>query len=607
MLEPRATRPSVVLLSLMLLGVGSPGALSNPATELIGLWEAKRDFGPEVRGTLTLMRRDAGWEAEIAGHTVSAREQGGSIGFEIAGGRGEFHGRMEPKSHEIKGHWIQPPTVNSGAKHASPVALKPYGKNRWHGEVVPLEDEFTLYLVVSAKDDGSVGAFLRNPNRNVGVFLNVDRLERNGDAVKLIGRFFRNANESVLAEGTYRPDDERLSIYLPSRGGTYDFNRIDGDSASSFYARGKNPGPYRYVPPSVEDDGWPTGTLEEVGISIEPIRKLIETIIYLPAKSVHDPYVHGFLIARHGRLVLEEYFHGFHRGKPHDTRSASKSLTSALVGAAIQSGAPFNVSSPVYRIIYGDSLQADIDRRKRKMTVEHLLTMSSGFDCDDSDPSSPGNEDVMQEQTRDPDWYHFTLTLPMVREPGEKAVYCSANPHLLGAVLSAATRQPLPELFQRLIAEPLQIRRYHLNLTPTGHAYMGGGISWLPRDFMKLGQVMLDDGMWNGRRVVSKEWSSRATATVVELRRRQYGYLWWGIDYPYEDGKVRAFFAGGNGGQVVMGIPELDLVVTFYAGNYSDPVLFKIQEEFVPKYILPAVARDERRGFKRSSRPGSLN
>ena len=580
------------LLSAMLV-LPTHAEVPVSAGELAGLWGAKRNFGPEVRGTLTLLKRDGNWSAEIAGHSVSARVADGEITFEIPGGRGAFRGRLEKSGGPIEGHWTQPPIMHNGLAHASPVALEPDGKDRWRGEVVPLDDEFTFYLVAKAREDGSLGAFLRNPDRNLGVFLNVDRLERDGETIKLIGRFFRNTNEIVLAQGTYDGNWDRLSLYIPNRGGTYGFVRLDDDVASAFYARGKNPRPYRYQPPSAEDDGWPTASLEDVGISIEPIKELIETLIDAPAETVHSLYVHGFLIARHGKLVLEEYFHGFHRDKPHDTRSASKSLTSTLVGAAIQDGARLSVSSSVYDVIYGDDLPEDIDPRKRRMTVEHLMTMSAGFDCDDRDPSSPGNEDVMQGQTEEPDWYKYTLKLPMVREPGDMAVYCSANMNLLGAVLTAATGRSLPELFQDLIAEPLQIERYHLNLTPTGDAYMGGGIYWMPRDFMKLGQLLMDHGVWNGRRVLSREWARRAIAPLYEMRDKRYGYSWWLIDYPYKDRTVQGFFAGGNGGQVVLGIPELDLVVTFFAGNYSDPVMFKIQEEFVPQYILPAVEMGE--------------
>jgi len=118
---------------------------------------------------------------------------------------------------------------------------------------------------------------------------------------------------------------------------------------------------------------------------------------------------------------------------------------------------------------------------------------------------------------------------------------------------------------------------------------MGGGIHWLPRDFMKMGQLYLNGGKWDGNRILGDEFVMNATEPLYDLRERGYGYLWWVIDYPYKGGSVRAFFAGGNGGQVVIGIPELDLLVTFFAGNYNDRVLFRIQEEFVPQYILPAV------------------
>lgn len=565
--------------------------IPGSAQELAGLWGAKRSFGPEVRGTVTLEKRGQQWRADIAGRSVDARADGAEISFEVAGRRGSFRGRLNGEHGRIQGHWTQPPLTHSGLAYTSPVVLEPIGRDLWQGEVVPLDDEFTLFLRAEAREDGTVGAFLRNPDRNIGVFMNADRLERDGNRVRLLGTFFRNEDEILLAEGTYDPDWDRLSLYLGNRGGTYDFARFDDDEGSAFYARGQNPGRYRYFAPPARNDGWVTATLEDVGISIEPIAQLIETEIDPPARSVHAPYLHGLLIARHGKLVFEEYFHGFHRDKAHDTRSASKSLTSTLVGAAIQAGAPLDVSSPVYETVRGHDIASDTDPRKLRMTLEHLLTMSSGFDCDDGDESTPGNEDVMQSQSEEPDWYRYTLDLPMVREPGERPVYCSINANLIGAVLTAATGRLLPELLQELMAEPLEIRRYYLNLMPTGTPYMGGGSYWLPRDFMKLGQLMLDRGAWNGRRVLSEAWVERARSPLVEIRDRRYGYQWWLTDYPYGDRSVQAFFAGGNGGQVVIAVPELRLLAAFFAGNYSDRVLYRIQDEFFPQYILAAVDR----------------
>jgi CubicO group peptidase (beta-lactamase class C family) len=586
-------RPVAVLLLIalgatLMSGTGLAEAATN-ASELAGIWGATRRFGPEVRGNLTVTRREGGWQAEIAGFMVDDSSAGTAIDFELPGDRGRFQGHLDFESQAILGHWIQPRTVNSGLRFASPVELAAVGPDRWQGEVVPWEDELTFYLVLTPREDGSLGAFFRNPERNLGVFLNLDRLERDGDRVELIGTWLRNKDELLLAEGTYYPDLERLSIFIPRGNGTYDFERIDDDPTSFFYPRGKTPGAYRYQPPTPRNDGWAVGTLQDADISIEPIRKLIETEIFPLSDSLHDVYVHGMLIARHGKLVLEEYFHGFNRDTPHDTRSASKSLTATLVGAAIQAGEPLTITSPVYETIYGEALESDIDPRKKRMTVENLLTMTSGFDCDDRDSSSPGSEDAMQGQEEEPNWYRYTLALPMVREPGVEAVYCSAGSNLLGMVLSRATGESLPRLFHRLIAEPLDIERYHLSLQPTGEPYMGGGIHWMPREFMKMGQLYLDGGVWNGKRVLGAEFAARATEPLFEVRERHYGYLWWVIDYPYKGGSVTAFFAGGNGGQVVIAIPELDLLVTCFAGNYNDRVLYRMQDEFVPDYILPAV------------------
>src|SRR4029079_3761079 len=149
------------------------------------------------------------------------------------------------------------------------------------------------------------------------------------------------------------------------------------------------------APPPAMDDGWPTASLEDVGISREGIEKFIQMVIDTPIDSVKAPEVHGVLIARHGKLVLEEYFHGENRDRMHDTRSAAKSMTATLVGAAIHAKAPLQWSTPVYAAMNGGQPPADLDPQKRTMTLEHLLMMRSGHFCDDTNPDAPGNEDAM--------------------------------------------------------------------------------------------------------------------------------------------------------------------------------------------------------------------
>jgi len=297
--------------------------------------------------------------------------------------------------------------------------------------------------------------------------------------------------------------------------------------------------------------------------------------------------MHGLLIARHGKLVLEEYFHGQHRDKLHETRSATKSITATLTGAAMYAGVPLRLSSRVYEVM---NFPAD-DPRKRAMTLENLLTMSSGYDCDDTDPKAPGNEEVMNDQEQEPDYYRYTLKVPMKYQPGEKSVYCSSNPNLaLGMVGRAAGEWP-PDLFDRLLARPMQIDRYAWPLDPAGNPYGAGIVQILPRDFMKFGQLMLNGGTWHGRRLLSRDFVARASSKLYHNRNVTYGYLWWSIDYPYKDRVVHTFYAAGAGGQLVYVIPELDLVVTHVAGNYTLPLknLSDTDREFVPRFILPAV------------------
>jgi CubicO group peptidase (beta-lactamase class C family) len=567
-----------------------PGTRSSDG--LVGLWEAKRRFGPDVRGTLFLRRDAAEWRAEIAGRVVGAEVEGDSIVFALPGGQGDFRGELEPGGGRIVGHWIQGRTVESGLRYASPVTLARHAEGEWRGEVVPIDDAHTFYLMVTARPDGSLGAFLRNPERNLGWFqLRADRIEQRGDVVRLLGAADGPGGGRVLAEGRRHADPERLSIHIPNRGGTFDFERVPEGEPSGFAPRGRPAATYRYAPPPALDDGWETATLEDVGISRTKIEAFIRTILETPITSANSQEDHGILVARHGKLVLEEYFHGEHREKPHDTRSASKSVASDLLGAAIHAGVPVTPATRVYEAMNGGAFPPGLEPRRRALTVEHLLTMTSGLDCDDNDESSPGYEDRMWEQTSHPDFYTWTMDLRMVRDPGREAVYCSANPNLVGGLLQRVSGTPLPGLFHELIAVPLQIGRYYLPLSPSGDYTMTGGARFLPRDFMKLGQLHLNGGTWGGRRIFSEEWSRHAVERLVDFPSYElgYGYLWWVVDYPYRGRTVRGHFASGNGGQVVMAIPELDLVLAFYAGNYNDAGGRVSRKVYVPEFILPAV------------------
>ena len=553
------------------------------APDLVGLWQAQRSFGPGAAGRLVVDHPAGGWRASIAGRAAAVRLAGDTVAFTLPDSAGAFVGRFDRGRARITGHWIQPRTVMSGGRFASPLVLERCGAECFAGEVAPLADEFTFFIRVDRRADGSLGAFIRNPERNLGMFIRLARIEADSAGVRLL-----DARDSVLTRGVLR--DGVMTLYIPNRGGSYDFRRVPDAAFTFFHPRGRPNAGYVYTPPLPRDDGWPVGTLDEAGISRERIQAAIDSLIDTPVDSIGAHKLHALVIARHGRLVLEEYFYGTEADLPHDTRSASKTVTTVLVGAAMQAGANVGPSTPVYATMRPGA--AGLDARKRALTLEHLLAMASGFDCDDSG-DRPGDEDNITQQEENPDWYGMILDLRVIRAPGDSAVYCSINPHLAGGVLSRATGRSLPDLMYELVGRPMAMERYYVPLAPLGEAYMGGGWRFRLRDFMKLGQLYLNGGTWNGRRIVSEEWVRRSIDPRYPMgSRARYGYLWWTLEYPHAGRTVHTYFASGNGGQYVMVIPELDLVIGAWGGNYNDRANWQTVTDLIPKYILPAVAAD---------------
>lgn len=588
----RPLRMMVCALLLTAAGVAAqdnpppPAATAHPG-DLSGLWMAKRRFGPDAGGTLIVERRGGGYVADVAGRVVPVRMEGNTLSLELPGDRGAFQGRFDGR-RVIRGHWIRPGTPPNMGRSASAVVLRAARADRWVGEARPLQDAFTFYLLMRGRPDGSLDAVLRNPERDIGTQLGAQRLVRDGDVVRLMGRRGgADAPERELAAGRYDAENETFTLALPSRGGIYEFAR-DGDD-SDFYPRGRNPGRYVYQSPPPRDDGWPTGTPEDVGIDRPALERLVQSILDAPMDSTDAPQIHALLVARRGRLVLEEYFHGYSRDTLHTTRSAGKSVTSVTIGAAMRAGAPLSLSSPVYQTMNGGDLSPDMDPRKRSMTLEHLLTMSSGYFCDDTNESAPGNEEVMTDQAEEPDWYRYTLRVPLATPPGENSVYCSASPNLALGMLGAATGESPLHVFDRLVAEPLRIADYSWGLDPLGRPFGGGSVQLLPRDFLKFGQLMLNGGTWGGRRILDPGFVAAATSPQYNLRNVRYGYQWWIEDYPYKNRTVRSFSARGAGGQWINVIPELDLVVTTMAGNYSSRIQGTYTAVLAPRSILPAV------------------
>src|SRR5215218_4950689 len=562
-------------------GQAQPSALQD----LSGLWSAKKWFGPDVRGLLVISRDALGLRAELAGRYAPVTQRGTELAFELTGDQGRFIGQLE-NGGVVRGFWIRPPTALSNGRAASPVVLKPIGAGGWAGLVDPGQDEFSFYMFARRSADGSYDAVLRNPEFDVGNQQGVRKLVRDHNSVKLIASR-ANAPERTLSTGTIDVDLDGFSLLFANRGGTYEFTR-QGD-ASEAYPRPLGTSAYRYVPPPALGDGWPVSTLAAERVDGPAVERLVQSITDMKMDEPDAPEIHALLIARHGRLVLEEYFHGFSRDKLHTLRSAAKSLTGTTIGAAMYAGAPIRLDSRVYQVMNGGSFPAGLEPRKRAMTLENLLTMSSGHYCDDTDPKAPGNEDYIGDELQPPNVIGYFMSVPMATGPGQNSVYCSMQPHLALAMLAEATHESPLRIFDRLVARPMQITRYSWPLDTNARPYGGGSVAIRARDFMKFGQLMLNGGTWAGKRILGASYAKAAVSPQYHLRNIYYGYLWWMEYYPYKGRQVLGYSARGAGGQMVFVVPELDLVVTAMGGNFSNRRGGRYLNNFIATSILPAV------------------
>src|SRR5262245_2383270 len=291
--------------SVAVLGLLASTAAAQSSTDLAGLWQSTLRWGPDVRGPLLIYQTPQGLVAAIAGFNVPVTRSGQSFSFKLPGGKGELR----------DGFWI------SELNFATPAHLGAAGPNRWRSEINPVDDRAEVFLPIIRQPDGTLRTYIRDLRRNFGYFMRAKRIEVNGSDARLVGSILRGPDTVTLSRGRY----EGGTLSLPMRGVTFDFTRVTDTASSPFYARGNPPVRYHYSPPVQLDDGWPVGTLEEVGISRDSIEEFVQSMIDMHMDSLSTLQLHSLLIARHGKLVLEEYFHGNSRDQPHDTRSASKS------------------------------------------------------------------------------------------------------------------------------------------------------------------------------------------------------------------------------------------------------------------------------------------
>jgi CubicO group peptidase (beta-lactamase class C family) len=309
------------------------------------------------------------------------------------------------------------------------------------------------------------------------------------------------------------------------------------------------------------DIRWTPGKPADYGVDAAALDSLYTAMAQEPHRDLK-----GIVIIRGGRLVSEHYFNGDSGSTLHDIRSATKSLTSLLMGVALQKGLVHSVDDSIS--LYLPGLPKD---GKEKIKVIDLLTMRSGLDADDEDSSSPGNENTLDRST---DWIRTVYSVPMKRAPGSVYLYCSINAFLTGAIIENASRMPLDQFAKSKLFGPLGIENYTWRHVPINRTTGQGNLSITTRDEAKIGELLLNGGIVNGKRILNQDWIAASLAKQVAISDSDpyadfYGYMWYTKAEPVGAHKVEVHFASGNGGNKIYIIPSLRMVVAITSGAYG--------------------------------------
>lgn len=499
--------------------------------------------------------------------------------------------------------WIDPPRPPLVAyEMASPVRWqKHHGRQgvEWTASLSPFDPDRRISLILETQADGSRTAFFDDFGRNFAGGRRFVFTEHEGNLVLQDQR-----DPSLQIQG--KVGSEEIELVVAELGGRVKlYPRSEPAKAT----------PYDYHPPKDLGDGWTVTDAGALGIRVKLLAELVNKIRSEPrGPSAHR--VHSLALAYRGALVLDETFSDY-EGAPHDSRSAGKSVTTTLIGAAMTQGVRLAETTRIYPLFSTKYPRIRPNSLVKDLRLGDLMSMQSGYACDDENAAMPGNEDTVMAKGGDIE--ARILNLPSLTPPHKGyAVYCSIDLHLAAASLAQKTGRWLPDMFDTWLARPLDFGPYSWNLTPNGEGYGAGGAYVRPRDLLKLGQVYLSGGVWRGRRVVSQAWVQKATQSLAVFAppepvggqpppasvTHSYGYGWHRYRLTAKDRYVDAYAATGNGGQLVVVIPEFEAVIGFSGGNYNQYRLWgQWLQDWIPNRILPALPPPSKGGSSVSFDP----
>ena len=338
---------------------------------------------------------------------------------------------------------------------------------------------------------------------------------------------------------------------------------------------------------------WRTSTPEAQGLKSDVLQAFSDELA-----SGELGYIDDMLIIRNGYLVFSESYENdydslykatntapgqynyfdtdwhpyYQKGRLHTMQSVSKGITSLLIGIAIDKGQISNENVKIHSF-FDDYDLSDLDERWSKITLKHVLTMTTGITWDESTIpyTDPNNSCAGMENSSD--WIQFVLNQTMSAEPGQVYVYNSGATMLLAYILEQTTGMEVEDYCYQNLFKPLNIEKYYWKRTPKGLADTEGGLYLLPEDLAKIAYLVLHDGIWKNNQIVSKTWINKSVQRHVNTyypstRSYRYGYKWWILPYANEENFAIAGL--GLGGQRPIIIPEYSIIAVFTGWNVFD-------------------------------------
>jgi CubicO group peptidase (beta-lactamase class C family) len=459
------------------------------------------------------------------------------------------------------------------------------------GEVLPIE-----------RPDSQVNYFSLRPDGSLALSMIYEVGPRSRVWTHDIDVTYENGAVSWAAhQGILSPGRDTMRVLKDFNGEQSDWMWVRRPELDSLLIRlhGLEATPFEYNLPPELDDGWPSGNPEEVGLDRETLSAFLTSV----ARGDHGD-LHSVLVARHGTLVIEEYFaeggskHGpfiasVFRDRVHHLASTTKSIVSVLVGIALDRRYIGSVQDPITR--YFPDHASLLSGGKEAINIGHLLSMSPGLQW--FGRNSPGMVNDDQAAWQAEDIVEYALGKPLFSDPGTRFNYSNATAAVAGALLENATGTDVRAFAREYLYQPLGITGFLWTSYPDGTVETDGGLALRPRDLAKIGQLYLDGGRWGEVQIVPTAWVEESTRGrfrygSVGSSPVSYGYFWMEAVLPSPEGEVRSFFHTGDGGQFLMVIPDLDLVIVLTGGIYGRSVV----GAYVPlivRHILSAMKAPE--------------